>query len=113
MKTELGVGMAVLAALAAHGRDFSRAELDAMLDKLAASPEPTLSFASVVSACYVMMAPKDEAYEHVCPTCGAKTHYPRDKYRVVKQLDFLRAAAARYIDGWMIPMDTSVLNVED
>ena len=95
MKTELGVGMAVLAALAAHGRDFSRAELDAMLDKLAAEPEPKFSFGLVMAACYVTMAPKAEAYEYACPTCGARTHYPRDKYRVVKQLESLRAAAAR------------------
>ena len=40
MKTELGVSVAVLAALAAHGKDFDRATLNAMLDKLAASPEP-------------------------------------------------------------------------
>ena len=86
--------MAVLAALAAHGRDFSRAELDAMLDKLAAEPEPKFSFGLVMAACYVTMAPKAEAYEYACPTCGARTHYPRDKYRVVKQLESLRAAAA-------------------
>ena len=37
MKTEIGVGAAVLAAFAAEGKDFDRAELNAMLDKLAAS----------------------------------------------------------------------------
>ena len=40
MKTELGVSMAVLAALAAHGKDFDRATLNAMLDKLAGSRIP-------------------------------------------------------------------------
>ena len=78
-----------------------------------ASPQPKSSFGLVMVTCYVTMAPKAEAYEYACPTCGTRTHYPRDKYRVVKQLESLRAAAARYVDGWMIPMDTSVLNVED
>ena len=38
--TRIGIGFAALAALAAEGKDFNRAELNAMLDKLAASPEP-------------------------------------------------------------------------
>ena len=37
MKTTLGVGISVLSALAAQGKDFDRAELNAMLDRLAAS----------------------------------------------------------------------------
>ena len=40
MKTELGISVVVLSALAAQGKDFDRTELNAMLDKLAASPEP-------------------------------------------------------------------------
>ena len=35
MKTTLGVGISVLSALAAQGKDFDRTELNAMLDKLA------------------------------------------------------------------------------
>ena len=42
MKTEIGVGAAVLAALAAEGKDFDRAELNAMLDKLAARAAPSV-----------------------------------------------------------------------
>ena len=34
MKTTLGVGISVLSALAAQGKDFDRTELNAMLDKL-------------------------------------------------------------------------------
>ena len=95
MKTTLGVGISVLSALAAQGKDFDRAELNAMLDKLAASPEPDIKMPLVVATCYVMMMPKDESYEYVCPVCGLKTHYAHDKYRIVKRLDTLRAAAAR------------------
>ena len=40
MKTQIGVGLAALSALAAEGKNFDRDELNAMLDKLAASPEP-------------------------------------------------------------------------
>ena len=32
MKTTIGVGISVLSALAAQGKDFDRAELNAMLD---------------------------------------------------------------------------------
>ena len=42
MKTTLGVGISVLSALAAQGKDFDRTELNAMLDRLAASPEPKI-----------------------------------------------------------------------
>ena len=42
MKVTLGVGISVLSALAAQGRDFDRTELNAMLDRLAASPEPKI-----------------------------------------------------------------------
>ena len=52
MKTEIGVGAAVLAAFAAEGKDFDRAELNAMLDKLAASPEPK-SATLMMATCYV------------------------------------------------------------
>ena len=37
MKTQIGVGVAVLSALAAEGKNFDRNELNAMLDKLAVS----------------------------------------------------------------------------
>lgn len=38
--SQIGIGVAALSALAAQGKDFDRAELNALLDKLAASPEP-------------------------------------------------------------------------
>ena len=38
MKTTLGVGISVLSALAAQGKDFDRTELNAMLDRLAPRP---------------------------------------------------------------------------
>lgn len=38
--SQIGIGVAALSALAAEGKDFDRDELNAMLDKLAASPEP-------------------------------------------------------------------------
>ena len=34
MKTELGISVVALSALTAQGKDFDRAELNAMLDKL-------------------------------------------------------------------------------
>ena len=48
--THIGVGIAALAALAAEGKDFSREELNAMLDKLAASPEPK-SVLAMIATC--------------------------------------------------------------
>ena len=38
--TQIGIGIAALSALVVEGKDFNRAELNAMLDRLAASPEP-------------------------------------------------------------------------
>ena len=42
MKATFGVGISVLSAQAAQGKDFDRTELNAMLDRLAASPEPKI-----------------------------------------------------------------------
>ena len=44
-------------ALAAEGKDFSREELNAMLDKLAASPEPKVKMGPMAT-CYVMAEPR-------------------------------------------------------
>ena len=49
MKTTLGVGISVLSALAAQGKDFDRATLDAMLDKRASSPEPDIKMPLVMA----------------------------------------------------------------
>ena len=51
------IGLAALAALAAEGKDFSREELNAMLDKLAASPEPK-TVSMMLASCYVRMMPR-------------------------------------------------------
>lgn len=74
MKTELGISMAILAALAAEGKDFSRAELNAMLDKLAATPEPAV-LRGPQAMCYKMMMPQAENLEYKCPKCKTVTRY--------------------------------------
>lgn len=74
MKTELGVSVAVLAALAAHGKDFDRATLDAMLDKLATSPEPKVR-RGPQAMCYRMGMPLPVEVRHVCPKCGTVTRF--------------------------------------
>lgn len=74
MKTEVGIGVAVLAALAAQGKDFDRATLNAMLEKLAASPEPRIKNGPM-AMCYRMAMPQPVEVRHVCPTCGAVTRF--------------------------------------
>ena len=74
MKTQIGVGVAVLSALAAEGKDFDRAELNAMLDKLAASPEPKVK-QGPAAMCYSVAVPRPEAFEYVCKKCGTHTVY--------------------------------------
>ena len=88
MKTTLGVGISVLSALAAQGKDFDRAELNAMLDRLAASPEPKIE-PQAIAMCYVVAGPKERSYEYHCPKCGRKTVYPpdvRDRRRYLQTL---------------------------
>ena len=91
MKTQIGVGVAVLSALAAEGKDFDRDELNAMLDKLAASPVPrnTKIFGAT---CYVVAAPRPEVFEYVCKKCGTHTTYPLSSRQIGNAL-------ARYRDG--------------
>ena len=91
MKTQIGVGVAVLSALAAEGKDFDRAELNAMLDKLAASPVPRNTKISAAT-CYVVAAPRPEVFEYVCKKCGTHTTYPLS----IRQIG---NALARYRDG--------------
>ena len=62
MKMKIGVGVAVLSALAAEGKDFNREELNAMLDKLAASPEPKVR-RGPQATCYKMAMPQPERFE--------------------------------------------------
>ena len=91
MKTQIGVGVAVLSALAAEGKDFDRAELNAMLDKLAASPEPKVKHGPT-AMCYSPAAPRPEVFEYVCKKCGTHTVYPTNTLKMAYVL-------ARYRDG--------------
>ena len=70
MKTTLGVGISVLSALAAQGKDFDRTERNAMLDRLAASPEPKVR-RGPMAMCYKMVMPDAEEVRFTCPKCGA------------------------------------------
>jgi hypothetical protein len=74
MKMQIGVGVAVLSALAAEGKDFDRAELNAMLDKLAASPEPKVR-RGPAAMCYSVAIPRPAESVYKCPKCGAVTKY--------------------------------------
>ena len=65
MKMKIGIGLAALSALAAKGKDFNREELNAMLDKLAASPEPNNVISIMSATCYVRVMPRPEKFEYV------------------------------------------------
>ena len=94
MKTQMahvGVGLAALSALAAEGKDFSREELNAMLDKLASSPEPKVR-RGPMATCYKMAMPQPERFEYICKKCGMHTTYPKSIRRIGNAL-------ARYRDG--------------
>ena len=91
MKTTLGVGISVLSALAAQGKDFDRAELNAMLDKLAASPEPKIE-PQAIAMCYKMAMPDAEEARFSCPKYGAVTRY--ESRRLKSDLGRLRNAVS-------------------
>ena len=91
MKTQIGVGAAVLAALAAEGKNFDRDELNAMLDKLAASPEPKVK-RGPTAMCYSISMARPEPLEYVCEKCGTHTVYPQSRVMMANLL-------ARYRDG--------------
>ena len=109
MKTQIGVGAAVLAALAAEGKNFDRAELNAMLDKLAASPEPKVR-RGPAAMCYSVAMPRPEVFEYVCKKCGAHTVYQKNTLRIGNALARYReeAASLRAL-GLDIVLDESVL----
>ena len=90
--TSAGIA-AALAALVAEGKNFDRAELDAMLDKLAASPTPK-SVICVMATCYVSALPRPEPFEYVCKNCGAHTSYPPTSRQIGNALHRLRDGAA-------------------
>ena len=109
MKTEIGVGAAVLVALAAEGKDFSREELNAMLDKLAASPEPK-SAILMMATCYVRVMPRPAGFEYVCKKCGNHTVYLENTRQMANVLARRRdeAASLRAL-GLDIALDETVL----
>ena len=109
MKTQMGVGLAVLSVLAAEGKDFSREELNAMLDKLAASPEPKVK-RGPMAMCYVTMMPKSKAFDYSCRKCGMRTHYPENYEGLGEKLAFYRDGAAKLRGmGLGIALDESSL----
>jgi len=109
MKTELGVSVAVLAALAAHGKDFDRATLNAMLEKLAASPEPKAK-TGPMAMCYAMGMPESVAYDYVCKGCAKWTHYPRNYEGLKEELAFYRDGVIKLRGmGLNITLDESAL----
>ena len=109
MKATFGVGISVLSALAAQGKDFDRTELNAMLDKLAASPEPKIE-PGACAMCYEMAAPVSATFDYVCKKCGKHTHYPSSIFDQRATLAFHRDGAARLRGmGLAISLDESAL----
>ena len=107
--TRIGIGFAALAALAAEGKDFNRAELNAMLDKLAASPEPKVR-RGPQATCYKMAMPQPERFEYVCKKCGTHTVYVENRNRMANTLARYRDDAAKLKAlGLDIALDESVL----
>ena len=109
MKTQIGVGVAVLSALAAEGKDFGREELNAMLDKLAASPMPKVR-TGPSAMCYSPCRTKVGGFECICRKCGTHTVYPKNYSDMKNKLARYRdgAASLRAL-GLDIRLDESVL----
>ena len=107
MKMKIGVGAAVLAALAAEGKNFDRDELNAMLDKLAASPEPKVR-RGPAAMCYSVAMPRPSEYVYKCPKCGAVTKYFSGRFK--NTLAFYRDGAVQLKGmGLDISLDESSL----
>ena len=107
--TQIGIGIAALSALVVEGKDFNRTELNAMLDRLAASPEPKVR-RGPQATCYKMAMPQPERFEYVCKKCGTHTVYPMNTRRMANTLARFRddAASLRAL-GLDIVLDESVL----
>lgn len=104
------IGLAALSALAAEGKDFSREELNAMLDKLAASPEPKSATLMMMATCYVRAMPRPVGFEYVCKKCGTHTVYPKNEKQMANVLARRRdEAASLKALGLDIALDESVL----
>ena len=109
MKMKIGIGLAALSALAAKGKDFNREELNAMLDKLAASPEPKVR-CGPQATCYKMAMPQPERFEYICKKCGMHTVYPENRNQMANTLARYRDEAAKLKAlGLDISLDESVL----
>ena len=107
--SQIGIGLAALSALAAEGKDFDRAELNAMLDKLAASPEPKVR-RGPQATCYKMAMPHPERFEYVCKKCGTHTVYPENINQMANALARYRDEAAKLKAlGLDIALDESAL----
>ena len=107
--TQIGIGLAALSALAVEGKDFNREELNAMLDKLAASPEPK-SATVMMATCYVRAMPRPAGFEYVCKKCGNHTVYLENTRQMANVLARRRdeAASLRAL-GLDIALDETVL----
>ena len=104
------IGLAALSALAAEGKDFSREELNAMLDKLATSPEPKSAILMMMATCYVRAMPRPVGFEYVCKKCGTHTVYPKNEKQMANVLARRRdEAASLKALGLDIALDESVL----
>ena len=107
--SQIGIGLAALSALAAEGKDFNREELNAMLDKLAASPEPKVR-RGPQATCYKMAMPQPERFEYVCKKCGTHTVYPENVNQMANTLARYRDDVAKLKAlGLDIALDESVL----
>ena len=98
-KRQVGIGVAVLCALLAEGRNVRRDELNAMLDKLAASPYPKVRMGPQAT-CYVMAMPQLERFEYVCKKCGSHTVYPENRLRIANMLARYRECQNVPVVGW-------------
>ena len=109
MKTELGISVAVLSALAAQGKDFDRTELNAMLDRLAASPEPKAKMGPM-AMCYAMAVPERKSFDYICKKCGKRTHYPESYEGLGQELAFYRDSVVKLRGmGLDVALDESAL----
>ena len=103
------IGLAALSALAAEGKDFNREELNAMLDKLAVSPEPK-SATLMMATCYVRAMPRPAGFEYVCKKCGNHTVYLENTKQMANVLARRRdEVASLRAMGLDIALDETVL----
>ena len=98
--TQIGIGIAALSALVVEGKDFNRAELNAMLDRLAASPEPKVR-RGPQATCYKMAMPQPERFEYVCKKCGTHTVYPMNTRRMANTLARFRDTVRARVRDWI------------